>query len=44
MRASVECGGRSLSQYSQFGLSCSAMVDSSFRSEADHRKSSGKFE
>ena len=26
MRASSECGGRSLSQYSQFGRSCSAMV------------------
>jgi hypothetical protein len=29
MRASNERGERSLSQYSQFGLSCSAMVDSS---------------
>jgi hypothetical protein len=28
MRASAESGGRSLSQYSQFGRSCSAMVDS----------------
>src|SRR5271169_3528811 len=26
MRASRACGGRSLSQYSQFGRSCSAMV------------------
>src|ERR1700687_2715535 len=26
MRASTACGGRSLSQYSQFGRSCSAMV------------------
>src|SRR5882724_4222070 len=29
MRASTACGGRSLSQYSQFGRSCSAMVVSS---------------
>src|SRR6266850_454847 len=29
MRASTACGGRSLSQYSQFGRSCRAMVVSS---------------
>jgi hypothetical protein len=33
-----------LSQYSQFGLSCSAMAVSSLRCKADHRKSNGKFE
>jgi hypothetical protein len=26
MRACVELGGRSLSQYSQFGRSCNAMI------------------
>src|SRR5258708_11423142 len=34
MRASVEAGGRSLSQYSQFGRSCSAMAVTSFVAEA----------
>jgi hypothetical protein len=31
MRASVEAGGRSLSQYSQFGRSCSAIGVSEVR-------------
>jgi len=38
----VEFGGSSLSQYSQFGRSCKALV-SRPDERADHRKSAGRF-
>src|SRR5688500_543088 len=44
MRASAEFGGRSLSQYSQFGRSCSAMVVSRLLGRLDHCKSNAELE
>ena len=41
---STAAGGKSLSQYSQFGRSCSAMTASSGLGVADHRKTAGRCE